>query len=352
MSIPAETVEEVRARTDLEALVGATVALRPAGTAQMGLCPFHEEKTPSFSVSNERGHYKCFGCGEAGDCFAWLMKTEGLSFPEAARRLADAAGISVDEREADPEERARDRAGRDARAQRRRQLLWLHERAAEYYAATLRRDDLDEAREAAEYICGRGLAQTTVDAWTIGYAPRAGGLEAHIVSLAGGPEKRDRIRRACIAGGLLGETADGYVYERFKRRVMIPLRDPQGAVVGFAGRALDPGEKRKYVNSPATEIFDKSGLLYGLDRARAALRRGEPAIVVEGQLDVLAVAQAGRPAVASMGTAFTAEHAALLARYAQRAVVMMDDDEAGKKASAATAERLREAGMTVRTATL
>jgi DNA primase len=351
LSIPEATLDEIRARTDLVALVGADVELRTAGGDAKACCPLHNERTPSFHVHAERRFWKCFGCGESGDCFSWLVKMHGLTFPEAVRRLADAAGVPIPESGAPepPEAKAERKRARDRAADRRRWLVRLHDLAAAHWNDQLAQD---AGAEALAYLTARGLTHETIATWRLGWAPPEPHLVRHVRERmrAKGTADAETLRaveRAMLAAGLVGESKCGARYERFRGRVTIPVRNADGETVAIAARAIDPASPRKYVNSPETDVFKKGELLFGLHEARPLLRRGAAAVVVEGQLDAIALHQTGEAAVASMGTAFGEAHARLLARYADRTIVWMDPDEAGRKAAATTHRLLAAAGVRV-----
>jgi len=307
--------ERIRARVDLAQLVGETVALKPAGRGQLkGLCPFHSERTPSFHVHVERGFFYCFGCGAKGDVFDYVMRTQGLEFREALQLLGERVGVEV--------------RGAPAGQGRRRDLLEIHEAALAWFTARL------PGSPAAAYLRGRGLSDETVRAWGLGFAPDAwDGLLKHM--LTRGVRDDD-----LLAAGLITENERGRRYDRFRGRVMFPVRDAMGRVVGFAGRLLDDGVP-KYLNSPETALFKKGELLYGLDRARGAIRESGEVIVVEGYMDVLALHQSGfGNAVAALGANLTVEQADQLTRLdAQRVLLAFDADDAGQRAVLAGLEQ-------------
>lgn len=299
--------ERIRERLSLAEVVGEVVALKPAGRGQLkGLCPFHDEKTPSFHVHQDRGFYYCFGCQAKGDVFDFIMQTRSVSFPEALKVLGDRAGVEVG-----PPSPA---------ASQRRDLEGVNQVALEYFRSQL-------AGQALEYLTGRGLTQQSVDDFQLGFAPDSwdGLLKAALT--------RGVDSDVLVKLGLVIENERGRRYDRFRGRVMFPIRDPLGRLVGFAGRVLDDSQP-KYMNSPESELFRKGELLYGLDRARAEVRDVGEALVVEGYTDVIALHQAGfGTAVASLGTALTAAHADVLARLdVKRLYLAFDSDEAGQRA--------------------
>ena len=299
--------ERIRERLGLAEVVGEFVALKPAGRGQLkGLCPFHDEKTPSFHVHQDRGFYYCFGCQAKGDIFDFVMQTRSMSFPEALKLLGDRAGVEV--------------GPPSPKAGHRRDLFDVNQVALDYFRTQL-------AGPALEYLEGRGLTRETIDAFELGYAPDAwDGLLK--VALTKGVNDADLVTL-----GLVVENERGRRYDRFRGRVMFPIRDALGRLVGFAGRVLGDGQP-KYLNSPESELFKKGELLYGLDRARSEVREQGEALVVEGYMDVIALHQAGfLTAVASLGTALTAAHADALARLdVRRLYLAFDSDEAGQRA--------------------
>lgn len=299
--------EKIRERLSLAEVVGEIVALKPAGRGQLkGLCPFHDEKTPSFHVHPDRGFYYCFGCQAKGDIFDFVMQTRSMSFPEALKLLGDRAGVEV--------------GPPSPRAGNRRDLHDVNQLALDYFRRHLEGPALD-------YLAGRGLTQETIQEFELGYAPDEwDGLLR--TALTKGVSDGD-----LVSLGLVVENERGRRYDRFRGRVMFPIRDSLGRLVGFAGRVLGDGQP-KYLNSPESELFKKGELLYGLDRARSAVREQGEALVVEGYMDVIALHQGGFPtAVASLGTALTAAHADALARLDVRRVYLaFDSDEAGQRA--------------------
>ncbi|WP_237724768.1 DNA primase [Deinococcus alpinitundrae] len=303
----------MRERLNIADVVGQYVSLTPAGKGRLkGLCPFHNEKTPSFQVDTEQGYYYCFGCKAGGDLFSFVQRTENLSFGDALRKLAEQAGVTV-------ETRYGERSSRD--------IYDVNAFALEYFRSHLPGPGLD-------YFRARGLTEETIAKFELGYAPD--GWDG-LLSLA---RTRGLTDRQLLEAGLLSEnTQTGRVYDRFRGRVMFPIRDHLGRLVGFGGRVLGD-EKPKYLNTPETEAFKKGELLYGLNFARSAAQQASPdgggeLIVVEGYMDVIALHQAGfETAAATLGTALTADHATLLARLdIQKLALMFDRDEAGLKAT-------------------
>lgn len=302
----ADAKEKIRERLNLADVVGEMVVLKPAGRGQLkGLCPFHSEKTPSFHVHVDRGFYYCFGCHAKGDVFDFVMQTQGLSFPEALQVLGDRAGVEVTPT-----------AQKDTH---RRDLYDVNQVALGYFRA--------QRQGASAYLEGRGLSRESIDVFELGFAPDGwDGLLKH--ALTKGVRDDD-----LLALGLIVENERGRRYDRFRNRVMFPIRDALGRLIGFAGRVLDD-QLPKYLNSPESELFHKSEVLYGLDRARGAIRQSGEVIVVEGYMDVIALHQCGFPnAVAALGASLTAEQAEALARLDARTVYLaFDADEAGQRA--------------------
>jgi DNA primase len=309
---------EVKSKLSIVDVVGETVHLRKAGTTLKGLCPFHGEKTPSFVVTPARESWHCFGCGEGGDVFSFVMKLENLNFPEALKRLAAKAGIEIDERT----------SREDARKARLREVL---EQAVAFYHVVLTSSKAGAA--ALEYLHGRGFTDETIEKFQLGWAPD--GWDQMIKML----KSRRNVTEAELAEvGLTSQRQGGRgAYDKFRSRVIFPIRDVAGAAVGIGGRVL-PGDAHdanapKYLNSPATALFDKSRTLYLIERARAEMRRLDQAVLVEGYTDALMAHQAGfGNVVASLGTALTPAQVALIARYAREIVLAYDVDPAGQHA--------------------
>ncbi len=320
MAFPASFLEELKNRLSLPDVVSRRVKLQRKGREFVGLCPFHNEKTPSFNVVPDKGFYHCFGCGAHGSVFDFVMNTESLSFPEAVERLAAEAGMAVPEARPGDAERERRRTG----------LLDAMEAACAWFEKQLR---LPDGRKALDYLHGRGLSDDTIAAFRLGYAPGGGALKG---ALAREGFTEDRL----IEGGLLKPSDDGRdPYEYFRDRVMFPITDRQGRVIAFGGRILGDGQP-KYLNSPETALFQKGRVLYGLAQARAAAQKGGEVIVAEGYMDVIALHRAGYPqAVAPLGTALTEDQIAGLWRLANEPVLCFDGDAAGRRAALRAAER-------------
>jgi DNA primase len=320
---------EVKSKLSVVDVVGETVQLKKAGSTFKGLCPFHGEKTPSFTVTPARDSWKCFGCGEGGDIFSFVMKRDSLSFPEALKVLAAKAGVEIDERT----------TREDARKARLREVM---ESTIAFYHAVL--IGSKTGQPALDYLRGRGFSDATIATYQLGYAP--GGWDTLARTLAA---KRQVRAEDLVEVGLAQprQSARGGVYDRFRERVIFPIRDASGGAVGLGGRILgnatDDGRDHgpKYLNSPATPLFDKSRTLYLIDRAKGPIRKGGQAVIVEGYTDALMAHQAGFDnVVASLGTALTPGQVALLTRYATKIALAYDVDAAGEKAGTFGAQAL------------
>ncbi len=322
--IPEDVIAEILRRTDIVELIGQYVPLRAAGRTHKALCPFHKEKTPSFVVNPDRQIFHCFGCGEGGDAITFLVKHEGLSFPEAARLLAERAGVPIPARHR-REEGEGQRDGRLA-------LLEVHRQALEHFRENLRGPEGTGARE---YLAGRGLTAELTDRFQLGYAlPRWDGL-LRALKKQGHP---DQLLQA--AGLIVPRQSGSGSYDRFRHRLMIPIWDAGGKAIAFGGRALDAQEV-KYLNSPETALFHKGAHLYGLNLAGRAIRERGQAVVVEGYFDAITLHVYGfEHAVATLGTALTVDQAHLLARYAPSIVLLYDPDAAGVGAARRNLEQL------------
>jgi DNA primase len=304
---------EIKSKIPVADLVGETVALKRAGSAFKGLCPFHAEKTPSFIVSPERETWHCFGCGEGGDIFTFLMKRDGLDFREALTRLAERAGVELSERT----------AREDRRKRRMREAL---EAAIAWYREVLLQTRQGERARA--YLDERGFTKQTLDRFTIGYAPNT--WEA----LTGRLASRGFSSEELIGAGLASPSNRGGVIDRFRGRVIIPIRDSSGRAVGLGGRILPGQDGPKYLNSPAGPLFDKSQTLFAIDLAKAAIRREKLTVIVEGYTDVMAAHQAGfENVVASLGTALTRGQIDLALKYGETIALGYDVDLAGDSAA-------------------
>jgi DNA primase len=328
-------VETVRTAVDIVRVVSEYVPLKPAGARLKGLCPFHQEKTPSFQVDPERKLFFCFGCQTGGDLFKFVMLYEQVEFPEAVRILAERNGI--------PLSRAgSDRSG-SGEADRKARILETNTAAREYYRVML---SAPAGAGARKYLESRDLSSETLEFLSVGYAPDGWDhLRNHLTGKRFAPSE-------LVQAGLASPRKDGSgEYDRFRNRIIFPIQDLYGKTIAFGGRAIPPVEERepKYLNSPETPAYVKGEHLYGLNLAREAIRREGYAIVVEGYMDLAALVQAGfQQGVASLGTAFTQAQARLLGRYTRRVVVSYDGDAAGSKAAVRSLDLLLERGFEVR----
>lgn len=311
----ADAKDEIRERLDLVEIIGQYVALRRSGQRFLGLCPFHQEKTPSFSVDPERGFWHCFGCGEGGDLFSFVMRQEGVDFAEALRMLARRAGVQL---EHDPQA--------DQRRRRREQLERAHEIARDHYRRNL--FEHPQAAQARSYLRSRGLNKWAITSFDLGYALDS--WDDLLNTLAAQGVNAEVAQEA----GLVKPGERGGRYDTFRDRIIFPITDAAGRTIAFGGRALDPENPAKYLNSPETPLFRKRQALYALPLAREEIARQRRAIIVEGYMDVIALHQAGvRNVVAGLGTALTREQLDLLGRYADEVVLVYDADAAGARAA-------------------
>lgn len=333
--IPDPIIEQVREAHDIVDLIGRAVPLKSAGRNFKALCPFHDEKTPSFTVNPERQTFKCFGCGKGGNVFHFLMETQGLSFPEAVRQLAAQRGIPI------PDERGAPTARKEEIDPLRRALAFAHR----FYVECLQGPEGSEARA---YLERRGYDQDAQRSFGLGYAPPAWdrlALAGARANLAG--------RHLEDAGLLLARREGDGHYDRFRHRIIFPIADMQGRLITFAGRTLDPEEQAKYLNGPETPLFKKANTLYMLHRARDAVRRTGEALLMEGYTDVLMCHRFGFDrAVAGMGTALTERQARLLKRFGARVTLLYDADAAGRLAAERALDVLLVEGLEVRVALL
>jgi len=335
--ISPESLDRVKQAADIVEVISAHTDLRRAGARWTGLCPFHDERTPSFSVDAQEKLYHCFGCGVGGDVIKFVEEKDGLGFAEAVELLADRYGVELEREQEDP------RA--EARRQQRRRLEQLLERVAAYYATYLW--ESPEAGKARDYLAERGLGEEALRAFGVGYAPSAWDK-----ILVRGQQAGFSVQE--LHGvGLVQRGREGKEYDRFRSRIMFPIRDRRGRTLGFGGRAMRSDQGAKYVNTAETDFFHKSQLLYGVDKAKAAIAKATRAVVVEGYTDVLALHQAGvEETVAVMGTAITGEQVAALSGMVEEVVLALDADSAGQEAmlraqrvAAGRKMRLRVAAM-------
>jgi len=331
--IPEETIEAIRNRVDIVDLVGRYVSLRQAGRSFKGLCPFHDEKTPSFHVNPQLGIFHCFGCNAGGNAFAFLMRKDNLSFPEAVRSLGRLCGIEVPESGGELEGGGVGRRLREANAA-----------AAAFYQGALR---ADEGAAARAYLAGRGIDAATAAQLGLGYAPE--GWESLTRALA-----QARIAPEIgVRAGLLAERRSGGHYDRLRGRLTFPIRDVRGDVIGFGGRALGADQEPKYLNTPESPLFRKREAFYGLPDALEAIRRSGRAVIVEGYFDRIALARAGvAESLATCGTALSEDHARGLLRRTREVVLLFDGDEAGQNAVQRSLALLLPEGLRVRAVAL
>ncbi|OAJ72886.1 DNA primase [Brevibacillus sp. SKDU10] len=334
-SAPEEFVNQVRAAVDIVDVVGEYVQLKKRGRAYLGLCPFHSEKTPSFNVNAERQFYHCFGCHAGGDVFSFVMQVEQLSFPEALQKLADRVGLTPPApltHEDNPMQSAKAK------------MYEAYRFVAKLYHYVL--TSTPYGSEALRYLENRGFARTTIDEYMIGFAPESWDfVKDNLV-------KRNFPLELMVEAGLLSSNERGRVYDKFRKRVIFPIQDSQGEVIGFGGRSID-GSEPKYLNSPETLLFNKSRTIFNLHRARSQIRKRNQAILFEGYADVIAAWQAGiSNGIATLGTAFTEQQAHLIRRNTDQVILCYDGDFAGQEATAKAIDQLQKAGCTVRIAPL
>ncbi len=350
MSDLAQTVKQ---QADIVRVIGEYITLKKSGAQNYsGLCPFHGEKTPSFSVHATRQFYHCFGCGVSGDVFKFVQEMDKVGFPEAVRLVAQKCGIPLPKREFHSPEEA-------AESRQRGQLLDLHERATVFFEEKLRSP---EGARAREYLPGRGLKPEPIATFRIGYAPegfggrrdrRAGAAPAEVLRASGLFSFKEQEGGGAAPNG--GANGAARIYDRFRKRITFPIANEAGRVIAFTARALDTDDKAgpKYLNSPETPLYSKGQVLFNLDKARAAIRQQNFALLVEGQMDCISVFAAGvTPVLATSGTAFTEHQARLLRRYTTRLVVNFDPDTAGANAAEKSIALLTEEGFEVRVVTL
>ena len=336
-SIPESVVEEIRQQTDLLELVGEYLALERRGKNMIGLCPFHSEKTPSFTVSPEKQLFHCFGCGASGNAFSFIMQMDNIAFPEAARLLADRAGIKMPE----------NKSATSAIDNLKTRIFKLNDLAAQFYVYNL--NNSSAGKKALRYLHQRGMTQQTLEIFMVGYAPegwsgfykyaRGKGVDAELL----------------VQAGLVSPGKDKGYYDRFRDRIIFPIFDVSGKIAGFGGRLLQDGGQKtpKYLNSPETPVFNKSFILYGLNLAREWIRREKTAIIMEGYTDVITAYQAGiKNAVASLGTSLTLNQARSLRSQTDTAVTAYDSDSAGQAATWRGLNILQSTGCLVHVAEL
>ncbi|MGQ9730975.1 MAG: DNA primase [Candidatus Zipacnadales bacterium] len=330
---PNAAKEEIRERIDLVDLISQYVELKPSGRNWKGLCPFHQEKTPSFNVNRETKLWRCFGCNVGGDVFSFIQRIENLDFYDALKFLADRVGVTL-------ESSPRGRERRDERLQ----ILQVNAVAQKWFQAQLQ---LQLGADAQAYLASRGLDKETIVRFGIGYAPPGwDNLGRYLAKRGISPE-------CAISAGLAKRSDQDTIYDVFRNRIIFPIRDVVGRVIAFGGRALDPADPAKYLNSPETPVFRKGRTFYGLDMARGAIREEGFVVVVEGYMDVLALAQYGiQHAVATLGTGLTEQHANLLARYTPEICLVFDNDAAGMEATLRSVRIFENCAASVKVAPL
>ena len=363
MTTPTTFAQDLKQQTDIVRVIGDYLQLKKAGAQNFtGLCPFHKEKSPSFSVHATRQFFHCFGCGASGDVFSFVQKIENITFPEAVRRVAEKMGIPVPRQNYSG-------PGEALEAKQRGVLLDLHEKACAFFEEQLQ---LPDGARAREYLAGRGLSAEIVRRFRIGYAPDSGFMlrdrlrgmaDEELLKVSGLLKSPDREQRP-EAGSTLNEAkanprpraaGSTSLYSKFRNRVMFPICNEQGKVIAFTGRTLDVNEKSgpKYLNSPETPIYSKGRVLFNLDKAKAAIRQLGYAILVEGNVDCISVFTAGfQNVIASSGTAFSEPQVRLLARFAKQVVVNFDPDTAGAAATERSLAALIEEEFEIKVLTL
>lgn len=334
--IPDHVLDQVRHANDVVEVIGSYFPLKRAGANFRALCPFHKEKTPSFNVNQTRQIWHCFGCGAGGDVFGFVMKYENLDFVAAVRRLAERAGVRLELEESDG---GQSRDEKDL-------LFKLHEQVAEHYHRTLMKDPA--AQVARDYLKKRQITSEIAKKWRLGYSSDSWD------GLITWAQQKKFTTGLLETAGLALPRDNGGVYDRFRGRLMFPISDEQGRVLGFSGRILtDDKNQPKYVNSPESPIFQKGRILFALDKAKRAILDEKLAVICEGQVDTISCHEAGMAnVVAPQGTALTEQHARLLKRYAEEVVLMFDSDSAGQNAAVRGAEPLWDAGLVIRVAVL
>lgn len=332
--IPRETIDEIRSRNDIADVIGSYLSLKNAGGRFKALCPFHKEKTPSFTISPDRQIFHCFGCDAGGDVIQFVQEYEKVDFMVALQMLADRVGMELHFEDG------------DGKTSNKRELFKIHEGVAQLYHRILLEHEGGAAGR--EYLASRNLKPETVVDFQIGFAPdRFDALE----KWAGQQKVSLELMEQA---GVMARSERGSVYDRFRKRLMFPIRDEAGRVIGFSGRLIDPADRGgKYVNSPETPLFRKSRVLFGIDKARRPMATKRTAIVVEGQLDAIRCHEAGIDnVVASQGTALTPDHARMIRRYADEVILVLDADAAGQKAALRSSEAFIAEELSVRVASL
>lgn len=334
-SIPDHIIDDIRDRTDIVAVISDHVVLKKVGTNYKGLCPFHSEKTPSFSVSPEKRIYHCFGCGTGGNVFKFLMEIQSITFPDVLKIMAERAGIplprNTSSHSADPKQKERDA------------LRKLNEAATRYFQSLLKNPEV--GLSARNYLTSRHFDAEILERYRIGWAaPTWKGLLTHV------QQKSSVTQEQLVQAGLIIKKEDtSNVYDRFRGRVIFPIKDLHSNIIGFGGRSIDAEAQPKYLNSPETLLYQKSETLFGMDQAKQAIRRENQVILVEGYFDQMRVVQHGiENVVATCGTALTAKQARILRNHAETAILVFDSDPAGRSASEKGFDVLLEHGLNVK----
>jgi DNA primase len=341
-TIPSQNIEQIAAANDIVEVIGSYFPLRRAGSTFKALCPFHQEKTPSFTVSPQRQTFHCFGCGVGGSVFRFVMDYEHLDFPAAVHKLAARAGIPV------IEERGASSSDDDRQHETRRTLLKLHAESAEWFHENLLKREV--GAPAREYLKKRGIDRGVASNWQLGFAPES--WDATLNWALDRGYRRPQILQSGLVKLRDEDRADGEVYDRFRGRIMFPICNDVGEVIAFSGRVLkNDAEGAKYLNSPETPLFRKGNILFGLHRTKRALIEAACAIICEGQLDLITLFEAGiTNVVAPQGTAFTEKQARVLKRFVNEVVLCFDADAAGRKAAERSLDALLENDLIVRVA--
>ena len=340
-TIPSQNIEQIAAANDIVEVIGSYFPLKRAGTNFKALCPFHQEKTPSFTVSPQRQTFHCFGCGVGGSVFRFVMDYEHLDFPAAVRKLAARAGIPViEERGASGED--------DRQHETRRTLLQLHAEAAEWFHDNLVKEEI--GKPARDYLKKRGIDRRIATDWQIGFAPES--WDAFLTWALDRGYRRPQILQSGLIKPRDEDRPEGDAYDRFRNRIMFPIHNDVGEVIAFSGRVLEKeSEGAKYLNSPETPLFRKGRVLFGLHKTKRGLIEANCAIVCEGQLDLITVFEAGiTNVVAPQGTAFTEDQARILKRFVNEVVLCFDADTAGHKAAERSLDALLQNNLIVRVA--
>ena len=340
MAIPSQSIEQVAAANDIVGVIGSYFPLKRAGANFKALCPFHQEKTPSFHVSPQRQTFHCFGCGAGGSVFRFVMEYEHVDFPTAVRKLAARVGIPVVEERGGPDE--------DRQHEARHVLLKLHAEAAEWFHENLLKKDF--AEPARQYLKRRGIDRQVAKNWQVGFAPEA--WDALLKWATARGYSRDQLLQSGLVKPRDEERSGNEVYDRFRARIIFPICNDVGEVIAFSGRLLQSdAQAAKYLNSPETPLFRKGSVLFGLHKSKRSLIDANCAVVCEGQLDLIALFEAGiTNVVAPQGTAFTAEQARILKRYVNEVVLCFDADEAGQKAGERSLDAFLQHDLIVRVA--